>query len=683
MDALLSTSQLPYELPDFDQFDLDDLKAAIQEGIKVRRDEIDAIANNRAPADFDNTVAVLEMAGDLLHRCLNIFFVMASSDGDDAWQEYEVELSKELAALSMWELHHPGLFARLDDLYQKIDSLDLNESSRKLLTDLWKERKHAGVDLDEDTKAKVRQLKAEIAELEARFVTNVTKDRNDSAVHFDSADELDGLSADQIEICRQAAADRGQDGYLVDLVNFLDHPFQMSLTNRESREKIFRAQRAVGRRGNEWDNRQLCIDIAVKRAQYASLFGYQTFVDYNTAIDCTAHSAQEIEDLLYPLAPIARANADRRATELQQVADRWAEDHGVDKFELQAWDWSFFTQIAQQESLGIDQARVQNYLEYRNVLENGVFYAATQLYGVSFEEKHDLRAFRDDIAVFEVRDKDGSPLALFLHDPYTRPTKQGGAWMTNLVDQSHLMTRRPIVINCLNLPKPQEGKPTLLTLDELETMFHEFGHALHGIFSDVYYPSQQGTEVARDFVEYPSQINEMWMKDPQVWRHFAKHWATGEVLDDETIEALCRDDVSNQGYLTSEYLAATLIDQEWHKISADQLIADADEFENEVLAKVGLDNPKVPPRYSSPVFSHTFSGGYAGGYYSYIWAEILAAETEEWFRNNGGMTRANGDHFRAEILFRGSTRDEMESFRAFLGRDATVEPLLRKRGLLS
>ncbi len=687
-NVLLSPSPLAYELPEYDKISLDDFREAIQQGLSDHQAEIEAISNQAESSDsdrsitFENTVVAYEKTGTLLSRALLAFYAKVSSDGDDDYRDYAESLAPVLADHQTWLLQNQKLFERIDYLYQRIDELDLDQESKTVLTEMWKERKLAGVDLDEETRGRVQDLKSRISSLEASFDQRVTKDRNDSAVIFDSAEDLDGLTDEQLDICSQAAKAKGLDGkYVVELVNTTGHPFQLVLTNRQSRKRIFEAQTSVGSRSNDWDTKAICIELAQLRAELAAVFGFVNHMGLATAIDSTAKSAQDIEDVVYPMAAAARKNAESEAVSLQQLADQWADDHDQPRFQLAAWDWEFFANLASTETLGFDESYVKNFFEYQNVLEKGVFYAANKLFGITFESRPDLKAFHPDIRIYEVFDSDGSQLALFLHDPYARPTKEGGAWMTNIVEQSRLLGQRPVIINCLNIPKPAAGQPTLLTLDEVTTMFHEFGHAIHGILSDVYLPSVEGTSVARDFVEFPSQINEMWATEPEVLRNYAKHWQTGEVLDEKTIEFLAEPNTFNEGYKTSEYLAAALLDQEWHRIPAGTRIESVAEFEASALDRIGLANPLIPPRYSSTYFRHTFAGGYDGAYYSYIWSEILAAEAEEWFRDQGGLTRANGQHFRDTVLSRGRSRPEMESFVAFLGREPQAGPLKRKRGL--
>lgn len=681
-NLLMETSPLPYELPQYDQISVEDFRKAFEAGIAAHREEVDQIAAAPGPIDFDNTVVAYEMSGQLLDRVLNTFYPKESSDGDKEIKDLAAEIAPKLAEHHTWLLQHKGMFARIDYLYQRINELDLDEEGRTLLTQMWQNQNHVGVGLDDETRAKVQQLTTKLSTLETEFSQRVTNDRNDSAVLFDSAEELAGLSSIELQGCAQAAEKAGHPGkYLVELVNTTGHPFQAKLSVRESRKRIFDAQTNVGCRDNENDTKQLCIDIAKLRAELAALFGHKNHMSYNTEVDSTAESAEHIESVVYPMAAAARRNAEAEAEILQREADAWCAENNVEPFKLAAWDWEFFAALAASRRSGVDQERLRNYLEYHNVLEKGVFYAANKLYGITFEARPDLKAFNPDIFIWEVKDADGSQLALFCHDPFARPTKEGGAWMTNLVTQSNLMVRRPVIINSLNIPKPKEGEPILLTWDMTETMFHEFGHALHGIFSNVTYPSVEGTSVARDYVEFPSQINEMWMVDVEVLKNYARHYETGEVLDDETIAALTKVDTFGEGYSTSEYLAAALLDQEWHRIDADTTITDAIEFEKQALVRIGLDNPLIPPRYRSTYFRHTFGGGYDGAYYSYIWAEILVAEVEEWLRANGGLTRANGKKLRDEILSRGRARPEMESFVAFLGRKPKVDALARKRGL--
>jgi len=494
---------------------------------------------------------------------------------------------------------------------------------------------------------------------------------------FDTADELAGLGEGELSAAAQAAADRGLDGkYVVTLVLPTGHPWLADLTRREARERIMSASRARGIRGGDHDNRDLVLEITRLRAERARLLGFDTHAAYVTA-DETARTPEAVADMLGRLAPAAARNAAAEQADLQRQLD----DGDGEADTVRAWDWAYLTGKVRAEKYDVDLAAMRPYFEAERVLHDGVFFAANRLYGLTFTERPDLVAYHPEARVFEVRNEDGSELGLYLLDLYTRDSKRGGAWMNNLVAQSALLDTPTVVVNNLNVPKPGAGEPTLLTYDETNTLFHEFGHALHGLFARVTYPKFAGTNVFRDFVEFPSQVNEMWMLWPEVLENYAVHYTTGERMPQELVDKLQASESFNQGFATSEYLAAVLLDQAWHRITADDKVTDVAAFEADALTTVGLDNPAVPPRYSSTYFAHTFSGGYDAGYYSYIWSEVLDADTVEWFRENGGLTRANGDRFRSRLLGVGGSKDPLEAYRDFRGRDADIEPLLKRRGL--
>ncbi|RZI91872.1 MAG: M3 family peptidase [Microbacterium sp.] len=537
---------------------------------------------------------------------------------------------------------------------------------------------HAGAGLDDDQKAVLTDLNQRLSMLTTTFEKNLLADTNDLAVVFDDVAELDGLTEGEISAAVQNAADRGLDGrYVLTLTLFTGHPYLSTLTNRESRRRLLAASRARGSRGNEHDNREVLREIVRLRAERAALLGYSSHAAYVTS-DETAGSPEAVHDLLRRLAVPAAANARREQEALQELIDA----EGA-SFPVEAHDWAFYTERVRQARYDLDRTALRPFFEAERVLRDGVFRAATQLYGITFAERADLPAYHPDARVFEVSNADGSALGLFVLDLYTRDTKRGGAWMNSIVSQSRLRGTHPIVVNNLNVPKPAPGQPTLLTLDEVTTLFHEFGHALHGLFATVTYPHFAGTNVFRDFVEFPSQVNEMWIYWPEILAAYARHVDTDELLPAEVVAKLRESETFNQGFATSEYLAAAWIDQAWHSLSVEQAQAvdDVAAFEAEALADIGLDNPVVPTRYSSTYFAHVFSGGYSAGYYSYIWSEVLDADTVEWFHENGGLTRDNGDRFRERLLGVGGSKDPLAAYRDFRGRDAEIEPLLKRRGL--
>ncbi|GAB2971546.1 M3 family metallopeptidase [Amycolatopsis acidiphila] len=669
-------SELPYGLPPFDRIRDEHHAAAFEAGLAEHAAEVEAIAANPEPATFDNTVVALERSGSLLTRVSSVFFNLTSSDTNPALQDLQAEIAPKLAA------HHdaihldPRLYARVRELFDNRAALGLDEESAWLLERVHTDFRRAGAGLPEADQARLRELNGELSTLSTRFQENLLRDTNDLAVVVDDASELAGLSADAVAAAREAANSRGeQDRYLLSLNLPTSQPLLASLENRALRERLFRASTARGNRGNDNDNSAVLTRIAALRAERAALLGYPHHAAYVIS-DETARTSEAAVGLLERLAPAAVANAKRDAEELQRYLEQ-----DIPGATLEPWDWAFYGERVRKARYDIDEATLRPYFELDRVLRDGVFFAANQLYGLSFTERHDLPTYHPEVRVFEVFDADGSPLGLFLGDYYTRDSKRGGAWMNTFADQSYLLGGRPVVVNNLNISRPPEGEPTLLTFDEVVTAFHEFGHALHALMSAVRYPAFSGTNVPRDFVEYPSQVNEMWMLWPQVLANYAKHHETGEPLPQRLVERLQESAQYGQGHATTEYLAAALLDQAWHGISADDDIDDVARFEAAALEKAGVALRVVPPRYRSTYFAHVFSGGYSAGYYSYIWSEVLDADTVEWFHENGGLTRANGDHFRSTLLSRGGSTDSMAAFRTFRGRDPEITPLLTRRGL--
>lgn len=669
-------SELPYGLPPFDRIGDEHYAPAFEAGLAEHAAEIETIAGNPEPATFDNTIVALERAGRLLTRVASVFFNLTSSDTNPALQDLQAEIAPRLAA------HHdaihlnPRLYARVRELFDHRDSLGLDEESAWLLERVHTDFRRAGAGLPDADQVRLRALNEELSTLSTRFQENLLRDTNDLAVVVDDASELAGLSADAVAAAREAANSRGEQGrYLLSLNLPTAQPLLASLENRALRERLFRASVSRGNRGNDNDNSAVLTRIAVLRAERAALLGYPHHAAYVIS-DETARTSEAAVGLLERLAPAAVANAKRDAEELQRYLE---ED--IPGATLEPWDWSFYGERVRKARYDIDEATLRPYFELDRVLRDGVFFAANQLYGLSFTERPDLPVYHPEVRVFEVFDADGSPLGLFLGDYYTRDSKRGGAWMNTFVDQSGLLGERPVVVNNLNLSRPPEGERTLLTFDEVVTAFHEFGHALHALMSAVRFPAFSGTNVPRDFVEYPSQVNEMWMLWPEVLANYAKHHETGEPLPRRIVDRLQESAQYGQGYATTEYLAAALLDQAWHGLSADDDIDDVARFEAAALEKAGVALHVVPPRYRSTYFAHVFSGGYSAGYYSYIWSEVLDADTVEWFTENGGLTRANGDHFRRTLLSRGGSTDSMAAFRTFRGRDPEITPLLTRRGL--
>ncbi len=677
-NPLLAPRTLPFQLPPYADITPDHYLPAFERAFTEHLAEVANITRVRSMPTFENTMVPLEESGRLLNDVARTFYTVSSADATDEIQAIEETLAPLMAAHQDAVQLDGALYWRVKTLHDQLDALDLDAEQRYLVERRFREMTHAGAALDDAAKERLTALNTRLSTLTTTFEKNLLADTNDLAVVFHDAAELDGLTEGELSAAAQAATDRGLDGsFVVTLTLFTGHPYLSSLTRRDARKRIMDASRSRGIRGNQNDNRTVLLEIVRLRAERAALLGYESHAAYVTS-DETAGSPGAVHDLLRRLAGPAARNADREQAALQAIVDAEPEP-----FPLEAHDWAFYTEKVRAAEYDLDRAALRPWFEAERVLQDGVFHAAHALYGVSFRERTDLIAYHPDARVFEVRNEDGSELGLFILDLYTRDTKRGGAWMNSIVEQSRLRGTAPVVVNNLNVSKPAAGQPTLLTLDEVTTLFHEFGHALHGLFATVTYPHFAGTAVFRDFVEFPSQVNEMWIYWPEVLDHYARHIETGEPLPADVVEKLRASETFNQGFATSEYLAASWLDQAWHSLSAADASAEIDvaAFEASALADVGLDAPAVPTRYSSTYFAHVFSGGYSAGYYSYIWSEVLDADTVEWFRENGGLTRANGDRFRERLLGVGGSKDPLEAYRDFRGRDADIQPLLERRGL--
>lgn len=678
-NPLLQESTLPYHYPHFDLIRNEHYAPAYEAGMKEARSEVDAIANNPAAPTFENTIVALERSGQLLARVQRVFGNLSGTHTNPEMQRIEKEMAPKLAAHNDAIRLNTALFARIEKLYRDRAQLGLDPESAFLLERYYKDFVRAGAKLNEEQKTTLRALNADLATLHTTFAQNVLKETNASGVLVDTREELAGLSDNQIAAAAKAAKDAGHDGkFLLRLLNTTGQPPLESLTNRALRQRIHEASVNRGSRGGEFDNREIVSRIVRTRAERAKLLGYANHAELQLE-EQTAGSVGAVNKLMTQLAAPAVANARAEAAELQKVID--AEKSG---FQVAPWDWSFYSEKVRKARYAFDAQEVRPYFEMNRVLVDGVFYAATRLYGITFKERKDLPKYHEDTSVWEVFNEDGSPLALFIVDWYARPSKRGGAWANAYVPQSHLLGRKPVIANHLNVPKPPAGQPTLLTSDEVETAFHEFGHALHGMFSNVKYPRFAGTSVPRDFVEFPSQVNEMWAFWPEILANYAKHYQTGEPIPAAMIEKIKAAEQFNEGFRTTEYLAATLLDQAYHQIDASQVPA-ADkvlEFEAAALTRYGMDFTPVPPRYRSTYFNHIFSSnGYAAGYYSYIWSEVLDADNVHWFEENGGLKRELGEKYRRELLSQGGSRDAMQMYRNVTGRDPDVKHLLKRRGL--
>jgi len=676
-------SELPLQFPPFDQIRDEHFAPAFDAGMAEQLAEIEAIANNPEDPTFENTILAMEKSGQTLSRAMRVFFNLVGTDTNDARRKLQADYSAKFAAHRDAISLNPALFERIDALYQQRDSLGLDAEGVRLVERYHTDFVRSGAALSDEQKARMKEINAEAANLGTQFSQNVLAEVNDSAVVVDTREELDGLTEAQISAAADAAADRGHEGkYVVTLLNTTGQPPLAQLTNRNLRQRIHEASVARGARGNEWDNREIISRVVTLRDERAKMLGYPNHAAYVLA-DETAGSPEAVNDMLGQLAPAAVANARREAEKLQAMIDREQAAKGEPSFELQPWDWAFYTEKVRQAEYEFDESQLKPYLEMMNVLENGVFFAATELYGITFKQRTDLPKYHPDTWIYDVFDEDGSQLAIFIFDPYARDSKRGGAWMNSYVSQSGLMDNQPVVANHQNITKPPAGEPTLLTWDEVTTMFHEFGHALHGMFSDVEYPYFAGTSVPRDFVEFPSQVNEMWADWPSILANYATHHETGEPIPQELLDKVVATAQFNQGFATTEYLAAAMLDQRLHQAATDD-IPTADEiveFEAAALAADGIDFAAVPPRYKLPYFSHIM-GGYSAGYYAYIWSEVLDANTVKWIEQNGGLTRENGDRFRATLLSQGGSKPALELFNAFSGAEPDIQPLLERRGLV-
>ncbi|MEN9970755.1 MAG: hypothetical protein RL146_56 [Actinomycetota bacterium] len=671
--ALRST--LEYEMPDFSRINDESYAPAFHAGCAEQLNEIQEIIKQEE-VTFENTIVALERSGQMLQRVLNVFYNKSSSDTTDRLDEIEEELAPKLSAHTDAIALNQDLFGRIKELYSNRDSLELNNEDAWLLERYYRDFTHAGAHLTDAQREELTNLNEELSKLETLFGKNLLADTNDLGVVVDDVAELEGLSENEIAACAAAAKARGLEGkWLVGMVNFTGHPLLSSMKNRGLRERVMKNSLLKGNCDVK-DNRKVILEIVKLRAKRAELFGVKTHAEH-VLQNRNAQNPENVHKMLKQIAPAAVRNARAEGADLQKAIEACGEN-----FTLESWDWDFYTEAVRLEKYNLDTSAMRPYFELERVLQDGVFFAANKLFGITFKERKDIVTYHPDARAFEVFNEDGSKLALFIGDFYTRDSKRGGAWMNNLVDQNHLLGQLPVVVNNLNVPKPPAGQPTLLTYDEITTLFHEFGHTLHGILSDVKYPRFSGTSVERDFVEFPSQVNEMWLTWPEVLDNYARHYETGEKVPQEWVDNLKASSAFNEGHATTSYLAAAILDLAWHSLDADATVEDVEDFEAKAIEAYGLNYSPVPTRYRSTYFSHIFAGGYSAGYYGYIWSEVLDADTVDWFKENGGLTRANGDHFRNTLLSQGGSINSMQMFRNFRGRDATIEPLLKRRGLL-
>ena len=674
VNPFFTESTLPFHAPPFDKIKDSDYSPAIEAGMKAQLAEIGAIANNPAAPTFTNTLEAMERSGALLTRVTKVFFNLSQSNTNDAIQKIKAEEAPKLAAHSDAIYLNANLFKRVKAIYDQRDALKLDRESRFLIERYYKAFVRAGANLSEADKTTLRGLNQEEAKLTTQFEEDVLAETNNSALVVDNKADLDGLSEAEIAAAAETAKARGLTGkWVLELQNTTQQPAISSLTNRVVRERLFKASVLRGNHGGPNDTKAIVVRLAQLRAQRARLLGYP---DYATFVldDQMAKTPQIAEKLMTDMVPAATAKARGEAARMQTLID-------VQKggFKLGPADWEFYAEKVRKAEYDLDESQVKPYFELEHVLHDGAFFAANKLYGLTFKERKDLPVYQPDVRVFEVFDADGKSLALFYADYFQRPNKSGGAWDDSFVDQSSLFGNRPVIVNVANFAKPAPGQPALLSFDDVTTMFHEFGHALHGMFSQIRYPALGN--VPRDFVEFPSQFNEHWALDPTVFANYSKHYQTGKPMPQALVDKIKKSRTFNQGYKTTEYLAAALLDMAWHALPAEAPPQDANAFEASALKRFQIDLPQVPPRYHTTYFSHIWDGGYSAGYYAYLWSEVLDDDAFYWFKEHGGLTRANGQRYREMILSRGGTEDAAALYRAFRGRDPSVEPLLLERGL--
>jgi peptidyl-dipeptidase Dcp len=668
-NPLLSKSLLEYELPDFAALRDEHYLPAFEHAVAEHNQEIAAIKAN-PDVTFENTVVAMEQAGDLLNSVMMVFYNKTSSDTNEYLQEVEAQIAPRLSKHVDSIRLDAELFARLTSLDKM--KLDLDAESTRLLEKYLEDFRFAGADLSEDQRTQVSKINEQLASLSAEFDKLLLDDSNDLALELADDSRLSGLTDSEKASLRQAAKDRGKDGFVIPLLNYSGHPLLEKLEDRDLKKEIIERTFSRGSRGNKSDTSNVIRQMLQLRKQKAGLFGFDSYAAYVTSQQ-TAKTPNNIHEVLRSIAPVAIRNANTEMSLLQELMHK---EHPGET--LQAFDWDRYSEQLKRRDYEVDTGLLKPFFELRRVLEDGVFFAAGKLFGLRFEPREDLVGYHPDNWIYEVFYEDGSACGLYIFDPYARPSKSGGAWMNNLIDQSHLLGKKPIVVNNMNIPKPAAGEAALMTFDEVNTLFHEFGHTLHGILSDVTYPRFSGTSVERDFVEFPSQVNEMWMLWPEVLENYAIHHQTGQKLDTAWIEKLNKLDAFNQGYETTHYLQAAILDLALHESDPPEDLA---VFEAEAIENYGLSHPAVPTRYKTNYFAHIFGGGYAAGYYGYIWSEVLDADSVNWFKENGGLTRENGQRFADLLLARGGSMDSMQMARDFLGREPSIEPLLTRRGL--
>jgi len=675
-NPLFVESTLPYHAPRFDLIRNEHYQPALEEGIRQWLAEIDAIAKQTTPPSFDNTIAAMEKSGALLTRASKTFFGVVGANTNDTLQKVQEIVAPKLAAANDQVYLNDQLYQRVKSVYDRRNDGGFTPEQIALIERYNRNFVRSGARLSVQDKTRMRAINQELSKLSTEFSNKLLAGTKAGALVVDNVNELAGFTDAEIQTAADAAKQRGLSGkWVVPLRNTTQHPAQAELTNRAVRQRLFENSTLRTSRGDSNDTRNTIRRMAELRAEKAKLLGYPTWADYVLETQ-GAKNPQNAIKLLTDLTAPATARARQEVADMQKLID--AQGGG---FKLQPWDYQYYAEQVRKAKYDLDESQIKPYFELNNVLQNGVFYAANKLYGLTFKERHDIPVYQPDVRTFEVFDKDGSPLALFYVDYFKRDNKGGGAWMDNFVDQTKLLGTKPVVFNVANFTKPAPGQPALLTFDDVTTMFHEFGHALHGMFSNVTYPTVSGTNVPRDFVEFPSQFNEHWALEPSVFANYAKHYQTGAPMPQSLVDKIKSSRTFNQGFETTELMAASLLDFAWHTLPAGTNVPDVDAFERQALQKYNVLVPEIPPRYRSTYFSHIWDGGYSAGYYAYTWSEVLDDDAYAWFREHGGLTRENGDRFRDMILSRGSTVDAATLYRNFRGRDPNVEALLEERGL--
>lgn len=676
-NILLKKSSLPFEAPDFDRIKNGDFKPAIEAGIKAKSREIAEIASNEEEPTFGNTFIALESSGQELDRVLRIFYLLTGANTNDVLKDVRQEMAPKLAALRDEVFLNDKIFQKVKTIHGQLSSLDLDAESKRLVEYYYEQFILSGANLEEDKKEELRKLNAELAELTTSFSNKLLAADQAASLVVSKESDLAGLTASEIKSAADRANARGNENkYEIPLLNTTQQPALQNLENRETRHSLFVHSVFRAEKDDENDTRSTILRIAKVRAQQAKLLGYKNYAEWNLQ-DQMAKTPEAVQELMNQIVPAATAKAQEEAAEIQKMINETGED-----FTLEPWDWNHYAEKVRLAKYDLDEDQIKPYFELNTVLEDGVFYAANQLYGLTFSERSDIPVYHEDVRVFEVFDHDGTTIGLFYADYFKRDNKRGGAWMSNIVGQSKMLKQKPVIYNVCNYTKPADGEPALLSFDNVITLFHEFGHALHGFFADQTYPSLSGTAVARDFVEFPSQFNEHWALYPSILNNYAKHYKSDEVIPQELVDKIQNASTFNQGYDTVELMASTQLDMQWHMLSADDTVMDVVTFEREALRRTGLDLSQVPPRYRTTYFSHVWGGGYAAGYYAYTWTKVLDDDAYSWFEENGGLTRENGQRFRDMILSRGNTLDYNQMFEDFRGHAPDITPMLKARGLI-